>query len=160
MQKTRGLIADDSRLGRDLIRAILSTDEELAVVGEAGDGLEAFEKNRELEPDIITMDIEMPVMGGLEAIEKIMAVRAVPILVVTTYGDAKMAFAAISKGALDLVVKPDVNIEAAGEFIRKIKMLSKVRVFTHIAGRFGAAKRPPGPPPPAIKGGGSGGRDR
>lgn len=152
MQKTRVLIVDDSRLARDLIKAILLTDEEFAVIGEAGDGLEAIEKNKELKPDIITMDIEMPAMDGLEAIEKIMAVRAVPILVVTTYGDAKTAFAAISKGALDLVVKPDVNIEAAGEFIKKIKLLSKVKVFTHIAGKFGAAKRPPGPALPVIKG--------
>ncbi|MDP2168720.1 MAG: chemotaxis-specific protein-glutamate methyltransferase CheB [Thermodesulfovibrionales bacterium] len=150
MQKTRVLIVDDSLLVRDLIKAILSTDDELAVVGEAGNGREAVEKNMELKPDIITMDIEMPVMNGLDAIEKIMAIRAVPILVVTTYGDAKVAFAAISKGALDLVVKPDVNIEAAGEFIKKIKMLSKVRVFTHIAGKFGTAQKPPESPPSGI----------
>ena len=61
----------------------------------------------------------MPVMDGVEAIEHIMSSTPVPILVVTTRGDAHTAYAAISKGALDLVQKPDVNLEGAREFIDK-----------------------------------------
>ncbi|MHB8828112.1 MAG: chemotaxis-specific protein-glutamate methyltransferase CheB [Syntrophales bacterium] len=142
MGQIRVLVADDSELARELIAAILSTDNEIAVVGEAKNGKEAVEKARELKPDIITMDIEMPVMNGLEAIEQIMATNARPILVVTTRGDANTAYVAISKGALDLVVKPDVNLAEAREFIQKIKLLSKIKVITHIGGKHVLRERP------------------
>ena len=121
MAGIRVLVVDDSALARDLIRAILSTDRDIKVIGEAVNGLDAIETAALLKPDIVTMDIEMPVMDGLKAIEEIMASNAVPILVVTTRGDAHMAYAAITKGALDLVEKPDVNLAGAAEFISKIK---------------------------------------
>ncbi|MBF0506381.1 MAG: chemotaxis-specific protein-glutamate methyltransferase CheB [Nitrospirae bacterium] len=132
------LVADDSSLARELIKAILSTDKEILVVGEATNGREAVARVPDLKPDIVTMDIEMPVMDGLEATELIMASHPVPILVVTTRGDAHTAYAAISKGALDLVVKPDINLDAAREFIDKIKLLSKVRVIAHLGGHRAA----------------------
>lgn len=135
MKKIRVLVTDDSPLVRDLIKTMIKGDPELEVAGEASNGLEAVEKVRQLRPDIVTMDIEMPVMDGLQAIERIMCESAVPILVVTTRGDAKTAFTAISKGALDLVVKPDVSIEAAQDFTDKLRMLSKVKVLTHLSGR-------------------------
>ncbi|MGD0283633.1 MAG: chemotaxis-specific protein-glutamate methyltransferase CheB [Dissulfurispiraceae bacterium] len=135
MGQIRVLVVDDSSLARELIIAILSTDKEILIAGEASNGSEAIEKVKVLKPDIVTMDIEMPVMDGLFAIEHIMASNPVPILVVTTRGDAHTAYAAISMGALDLVVKPDVNIDAAGEFIDKIKLLAKIRVITHIGGK-------------------------
>ncbi|MBA4372717.1 MAG: chemotaxis response regulator protein-glutamate methylesterase [Thermodesulfovibrio sp.] len=135
MIKARVLIVDDSALVRDLLKEIIGLDPELEVVGEAVNGLEAVEKVRNLRPDIVTMDIEMPAMDGLQAISQIMAENAVPILVVTTRGDAKTAYTAISKGALDLVMKPDISLESAGEFVAKLKLMSKVRVIPHIAGR-------------------------
>ncbi len=135
MKKIRVLVADDSSLVRDLIKMMIQGDQELETVGEAANGLEAVEKVRLLKPDIVTMDIEMPVLDGLQAIERIMGENAVPILVVTSRGDAKTAYAAISKGALDLVVKPDVSIEAAQEFTDRLRLLSKVKVLTHLSGR-------------------------
>ena len=129
MSNTKVLVVDDSALVRDMIRAMIEVDSEAEVVGEASNGLEAVEMVRRLRPDIVTMDIDMPVMDGLQAIERIMAENAVPILVVTSRGDAKTAFAAISKGALDLVVKPDVDLEGAHEFVAKLKLMSKVRVM-------------------------------
>ncbi len=137
MKKIRVLIADDSVLVRNLIRAIIEMDPEMEVAGEASNGLEAVEKARNLHPDIVTMDIEMPVMDGLQAIEQIMAENAMPILVVTSRGDAKTAYAAISKGALDLMMKPDLNVEAAEEFVAKLKLISRVSVISHISGRHG-----------------------
>jgi two-component system chemotaxis response regulator CheB len=113
----------------------LSTDGDVDVIGEAVNGMDAIEKVAVLKPDIVTMDIEMPVMDGLKAIEEIMALHAVPILVVTTRDDARMAYAAITKGALDLVLKPDVNLEGAAEFISKLKLLAKIKVITHIKGK-------------------------
>lgn len=135
MAEIRVLIADDSILARDLIKAILSTDSDIVIAGEAKNGAEAVAMTASLKPDIVTMDIEMPVMNGLDAIEQIMAKSAVPILVVTTRGDAHTAYSAISRGALDLIQKPDVNLEVAMEFISKVKLLSKVRVLTHIKGK-------------------------
>ncbi len=141
MGQIRVLVVDDSDLARELIGAILSTDSEISIVGEAVNGREAVEKVRTLKPDIVTMDIEMPLLNGLDAIEQIMADHAVPILVVTTRGDANIAYAAISKGALDLVVKPDVNLEDAGDFIERIKLLSKIKVITHMNGKRGAREK-------------------
>jgi len=140
MKPIRVLVVDDSALARLLIVSILSTDDEIEVVGEAEDGKEALEKVRELKPDLVTMDIEMPVMNGLEAIEQIMAFNPVPILVVTARGDAQTAFAAISKGALDLVEKPAVSLENAREFVEKIKFLSKITVITHLKGKYEAGQ--------------------
>jgi len=141
MKPVRVLVVDDSALARELIIAILSSDNGIRVVGEAADGREALEKVHILKPELVTMDIEMPVMGGLEAIERIMDSSAVPILVVTTRGDAHTAFAAMSKGALDLIEKPDVNLESAAEFIEKIKFLSKIKVTRHISGTFHKEKQ-------------------
>ncbi|MEW5746598.1 MAG: chemotaxis-specific protein-glutamate methyltransferase CheB [Nitrospirota bacterium] len=132
MEPIRVLIADDSALARELIISILSMDKQLRVVGEARDGKEAVEKTRDLKPDIITMDIEMPVMTGIEAIEHIMAENAVPILVVTSRSDAHTAYTAVSKGALDLVPKPEVSLDCAHEFTRKVKLVSQIKVITHM----------------------------
>ena len=134
------LVVDDSKLARDLIIEILSGDDEIAVIGTAKNGREAVERTRDLKPDIVTIDIEMPVMNGLEAIERIMASHALPILVVTTRGDAQPAYAAISKGALDVVMKPDVRNNGPREFISKIKLLSKIKVITHLGGRHAARR--------------------
>ena len=119
-------------------------DAQIRVIGEATNGREAIQKTRELKPDIVTMDIEMPVMNGIEAIEHIMAANAVPILVVTTQSDAHTAYNAVAKGALDLVPKPDVNLASAHEFIRKVKLLAQIKVITHIGGKR-ALKEPQGP---------------
>jgi len=134
-KKIRTLVVDDSPLARELIMDILSTDKDIEVVGEAANGLEATQKVRDLKPDIVTIDLEMPVMNGVEAITEIMGSNAVPILVVTTGGDARIAYDAISHGALDLVMKPDVSRDRAGEFIGKIKLLAGIKVITHIRSR-------------------------
>jgi two-component system chemotaxis response regulator CheB len=146
MGQIRVLVADDSALARELIIAILSTDNEINVVGQAKNGREAVEMVKELRPDILTLDIEMPLMNGLDAIELIMGNHPLPILVVTTRGDAHTAYSAISKGALDLVVKPDINLEEAREFIQKIKLLSKIKVITHITGKRPLMERTPEKP--------------
>ncbi len=135
MKEIRTLVVDDSPFARELIMDILATDKELKVVGEAANGIEATQKVRDLKPDIVTIDIEMPLMNGIDAIEQIMAANPVPILVVTTRGDAKTAYDAISRGALDLVMKPDVSREGARDFIDKIKLLSRIKVITHIGRR-------------------------
>ncbi|MDD2542178.1 MAG: chemotaxis-specific protein-glutamate methyltransferase CheB [Desulfuromonadaceae bacterium] len=128
----RVLLVDDSRMVRDMIRTILESEPGIVVVGEASNGAEAITKVVSLKPDIVTMDIEMPVMGGLEAIEKIIAVHPVPILVVTALTGVRTAFAAVSKGALDVIEKPDIDPENVRNLVQKIRILARVNVSTHL----------------------------
>jgi two-component system chemotaxis response regulator CheB len=122
----RVLVVDDSVLVRSLIREILASAPEIEVVGEACNGMEAISKAALLHPDLITMDIEMPVMGGLEAIERIMREHPVPILVVTAQTGVRTAFSAVSKGALEVIEKPDISLEKGKELIKKIRILATV----------------------------------
>ena len=87
----RVLLVDDSELVRDMIRSILESDPGIVVVGEASNGMEAVVKVASLKPDIVTMDIEMPAMNGIEALEAIMASYAVPVLIISAKGDASTA---------------------------------------------------------------------
>lgn len=128
----RVLVVDDSRLVRDMIRAILESDPGIVVAGEAANGAEAIDKVASLKPDIVTMDIEMPVMGGLEAIERIIAEHPLPILVVTAQTGVRTAFSAISKGALDVIEKPDISLVNVQTLIQKIRYLARVDVCAHL----------------------------
>ena len=128
----RVLLVDDSELVRSILRAILESEPGIVVVGEAGNGVEAIAKVASLKPDIVTMDIEMPVMGGLEAIERIIAENPLPILVVTAQGGVRVAFTAVSKGALDVIEKPDISQEKARNLIKKVRFLAKVDVAAHL----------------------------
>lgn len=130
----RVLVVDDSGMVRDMIRAILDSEEGIEVVGEACDGAEAVARVSELRPDIVTMDIEMPVMDGLESIERIMAEHPVPILAVTALTGVRTAFAAVSKGALDVIEKPDISPQNMQKLIQKIRLLSRVDVAAHLMG--------------------------
>ncbi len=130
------LVVDDSSFIREAITTLLSMDDGINVSGEAANGQEALDKVLELKPDLVTMDIVMPVMDGLEAIERIMHSNAVPILVLTSKDDAHTAFTAISKGALEVLPKPELDLKNAGEFISKVKLLSNVKVISHISGRL------------------------
>ncbi len=126
------LLVDDSDLVRDMIRDILESDGGFVVAGEASNGVEAIARVTALKPDIVTMDIEMPVMGGLEAIEKIMAEHPVPILVVTALTGVRTAFAAISKGALDVIEKPDISPVNIQKLIHKVRYLARVDISAHL----------------------------
>ncbi|TAN66694.1 MAG: chemotaxis-specific protein-glutamate methyltransferase CheB [Methylobacter sp.] len=136
MAKIRVVLADDSSLARDMLRSLLENDGDIEVVGEAKNGAEAVRLAVELKPDLITMDLEMPVMGGMDAITEIMATRAVPILVVSSTADAGQAYAAVAHGALDAVSKPDLDPAVGAAFVAKVKMLSTIRVIRHIRSRF------------------------
>ncbi|MDF1563122.1 MAG: chemotaxis-specific protein-glutamate methyltransferase CheB [Deltaproteobacteria bacterium] len=137
----RILVVDDSPLFVEALTMVLEEDPELTVVGFAGDGVAALRMVEKLEPDLITMDIQMPQMDGLTAVEKIMSSRPTPILMLT--GDPartgkKWHFDALKRGALDLQVKPrliteigadQATVEAEAEALRAhIKLLASVPV--------------------------------
>lgn len=102
------LVVDDSPTMRALIVASLSRDPELRVVGEAADPIEARDAMKRLNPDVVTLDIEMPKMNGLDFLERIMRLRPTPVVIVSTLTEkgADATIRALEIGALDCVVKP------------------------------------------------------
>ena len=123
----RVLVVDDSALMRKLIPQILSTDTSIEVVGTAMDGNFGLKKMEELRPQVVTLDLEMPGMNGLDMLKEIMRRQRVPVIVVSSHSKegASITFKALSHGAFDFVAKPaDVSSrmpEIAQELISKIK---------------------------------------
>jgi len=137
------LIVDDSAMVRCILKEIFDADPALRVVGEAVNGRDGVEKTRDLRPDIITMDIQMPEMDGFEATEEIMANYPTPILIFSSAIDKTeqyTSFKAISLGALDNMAKPDITQagfdEIAAAMRRKVKILARINVIRHIRGKF------------------------
>ena len=130
MKPIRVLVVDDSGSARALIRALLESEPGLSVCGEASDGREALELTLQLKPDVITLDLQMPVMDGLTAIEEIMAARATPILVLSDLADSHNAMSAVARGALEAAAKP--GIDDGGALARRLRMLAGVPVIRHI----------------------------
>ena len=106
LKAIRVLLADDHAIFRDGLRAILDRQKDIVVVGEAGDGVEAVKKAAELAPDIVLMDINMPVMDGVRASRLITAQdQRVGIIILTMYREDEYVFEAIKAGARGYVVK-------------------------------------------------------
>ena len=104
----RVLIVDDSPTMRGLIRAVLRSDPDIEVVGEAADAMEARTAIKQLNPDVVTLDVEMPNMNGIEFLEKIMKLRPMPVIMVSTLTQrgAEATLAALEIGAFDCIGKP------------------------------------------------------
>ena len=133
----RVLIVDDSATMRSLIAATLRQDPEIEVLGFANDPLEARESIKQLNPDVITLDVEMPRMNGLEFLEKIMRLRPTPVVMVSTLtqAGADTTLAALELGAVDCVGKPSSGqtaVEAFADLAQKVKSAAKsnVRAFS------------------------------
>ncbi len=135
----RILIADDSELVRVVLRDLLRQDPDIKVIAEVCDGRAAVEETIRLKPDLVIMDVTMPVMNGLEAVAEIMAAAPTPILMLSANTDpldSGSAFAAIKLGALDIMEKPtgvvsEAFSQIAGQLIAKVKSLSRIRVIHH-----------------------------
>ncbi|MFN0061456.1 MAG: chemotaxis-specific protein-glutamate methyltransferase CheB [Myxococcaceae bacterium] len=137
------LVVDDSAICRDLIQSALARDPDIRVVGMCGNGQEAVALTRELKPDVITMDIEMPVMSGLDAIERIMATQPTPVLVLTSDPQGQrsdLTYRALELGALALQVKPSVDADyESWALAREVRLLSSVTVIRHVRARHGGS---------------------
>lgn len=129
----RVLVVDDSALMRKVIPQILETDNSIHVIGTAIDGNFGLKKLEELRPQVVTLDLEMPGMGGLEMLKEIMRRHRVPVIVVSSHSTqgASVTLKALSLGAFDFVAKPtDVSTrmqEIARELISKIKAAAQSR---------------------------------
>ena len=134
-KKTRVLIVDDSAFMRKVLQGIIASDPQLEVCGEARDGRDAVTQTETLKPDVISMDINMPHVDGLQATEIIMSSNPKPILIVSSESreGADVTLKALELGAIDFVAKPSGGIDldmssVKEELCRKLKMAAKVRV--------------------------------
>ena len=145
--KIKVLIVDDSALVRKLLTDILSSDPTLEVVGTAMDAHVAREKIKQLHPDVVTLDIEMPKMDGITFLRNLMRLNPLPVLMVSTLTEkgAEVTLDALNAGAVDFVSKPKIDVsntleEYGEEIIAKVKAAAKVRVRRYEANRNNGSK--------------------
>ncbi len=134
------LVVDDSSFFRRRLTEIIAADPELTVIGTANNGKEAIEKARELRPDVITMDVEMPVMDGIQAVREILKTQRLPILMFSslTHDGAKATLEALEAGAVDFLPKKFEDIardksEAIELLRQRIKAVARRRLFVKAA---------------------------
>jgi two-component system, chemotaxis family, protein-glutamate methylesterase/glutaminase len=134
-KKFRVLIVDDSAFMRKVLETILNSDDQLQVVGQAKDGREAVTLAESLKPDVITMDINMPHVDGLQATAQIMTTNPRPIVIVSSESreGAASTLKALELGAIEFVAKPSSGIDldmqsVKDDLLRKVRMSAKVRV--------------------------------
>lgn len=141
MSRVRVLVIDDSALVRKLLTTMLSCDPMIEVVGTAADPLIAREKIKQLEPDVLTLDVEMPRMDGLTFLENLMRLRPMPVVMVSslTQEGAEVTLRALELGAVDFFTKPSSDLastfaEGAQDICAKVKLaaLARPRVRTAV----------------------------
>ena len=143
----RVLVVDDSAVMRQLLSSILAEDPEIEVVGTAPDPLVARERIKALNPDVLTLDVEMPHMDGVSFLRKIMTLRPMPVVMISTLtqAGAEVTLEALEIGAVDFVAKPVTNVAQelaaiAGDLREKVKTAARTKVSAH---RAVHAPRPP-----------------
>jgi two-component system chemotaxis response regulator CheB len=111
VSKIKVLIVDDSRMIRDVLTDILKEHDDIEVVGAAADAFQARDMIKDLEPDVLTLDIEMPKMNGLEFLDKLMRAKPMPVVMISaaTEKGSEVTFRALELGAVDFVTKPKLN---------------------------------------------------
>ncbi|HYQ01509.1 MAG TPA: chemotaxis-specific protein-glutamate methyltransferase CheB [Polyangiaceae bacterium] len=162
MPKIRVLVVEDSLTVRKRLVEVITSDPDLEVIAEGENGQQAIELCQALRPDVITLDMHLPILDGVSATEHIMGHFPTPILIVsssTNRGDLFKTYDALAAGAVDVLEKPMPD-EADGawerRFLAAVKIVSRIRVITHIRARLGIAGRAAAPridlPLPAPRG--------
>lgn len=161
MARIRVLVVDDSLTVRKRLCEVLGADPGIEVVGEAEDGRRAIELCGRLRPDVVTLDMMLPVMSGLAATEYIMAHCPTPILIVsasTNRGELYKTYEALAAGAIDVLDKPvggEDNDDWDRRVVATVKLISRIKVITHPRGRLRPPREAPSPaavPPPGESG--------
>jgi two-component system chemotaxis response regulator CheB len=135
MKKIRVVVVDDSALVRSLLAEIINKQADMVCVGAANDPLVAREMIRELDPDVITLDIEMPKMDGLDFLGRLMRLRPMPVVMISTLTErgAEVTLKALELGAVDFVAKPRIGLvdgikELASNIVDKIRVAAAAKV--------------------------------
>jgi len=135
VNKIKLLIVDDSALIRQMLTRIFSSAEDIEVVGTASDPLIARDKIKALNPDVLTLDVEMPRMDGLTFLRNLMRLRPMPVVMISTLTEkgAEVTLDALAMGAVDFVAKPKADVPNAltayaAEIIDKVRMAANVKV--------------------------------
>jgi two-component system chemotaxis response regulator CheB len=139
MKRIGVLIVDDSALIRTLMSEIINAESDMHVVGVAVDPYVAREKIKELNPDVVTLDVELPRMNGLEFLERLMRLRPTPVVMVSslTGAGAATTLRALELGAVDFVLKPNIDVkegvlELAADLTEKIRAAAVARVRRYV----------------------------
>ncbi|MDM4764594.1 chemotaxis response regulator protein-glutamate methylesterase [Pelomonas sp. SE-A7] len=140
MAKTTVVVVDDSALVRSILTEIINRQPDMQCIGAASDPLVAREMIRNLNPDVITLDVEMPRMDGLDFLSRLMRLRPMPVVMVSTLTErgAEVTLKALELGALDFVAKPKIGVadgirQLADEITEKIRIAAKAHVRRHVA---------------------------
>ncbi|MDE2418985.1 MAG: chemotaxis response regulator protein-glutamate methylesterase [Burkholderiales bacterium] len=140
MKKIRVVVVDDSALVRNLLAEIINRQVDMECVGAANDPLIAREMIRELNPDVITLDIEMPKMDGLEFLGRLMRLRPMPVVMISTLTErgAEVTMRALELGAVDFVAKPRIGLadgikELTMHIVEKIRIAAAVHIKRNVA---------------------------
>ncbi|MDE2093213.1 MAG: chemotaxis response regulator protein-glutamate methylesterase [Burkholderiales bacterium] len=162
MVKTRVVVVDDSALVRSLLAEIINRQPDMQCVGVAADPLVAREMIRTLNPDVITLDVEMPRMDGIDFLAKLMRLRPMPVVMVSTLTErgADVTLRALELGAIDFVAKPKIGVAdglrlLAEDITEKVRIAAQAKMRrpvegTRAAGTLPAAARPAAPAPTAL----------
>ena len=135
MKKIRVLVVDDSALVRGLLAEIVNRQKDMECVGTANDPLIAREMIRDLDPDVITLDIEMPKMDGIDFLGRLMRLRPMPVIMISTLTErgAEVTMRALELGAVDFVSKPRIGLtdginELSGQIVEKIRIAATAHI--------------------------------
>lgn len=151
----RVLIVDDSALVRELLSEIVAGDPELEVAGTAPDAMTARARIKSLHPDVLTLDVEMPGMNGVDFLEKLMRLRPMPVLMISslTREGADVTLRALELGAVDFIEKPRGELSETLPALRE-EILTKIKAAARSRPRSSARQRPGFSAPPSLAGGG------
>ncbi|HZE91025.1 MAG TPA: response regulator, partial [Rhizobacter sp.] len=135
MPKTRVVVVDDSALVRSLLSEIINRQPDMECVGAASDPIVAREMIRDLNPDVITLDVEMPRMDGIDFLSRLMRLRPMPVVMVSTLTErgAEVTMRALELGAVDFVAKPKIGVAdglrlLAEDITEKVRVASKAHI--------------------------------
>jgi two-component system chemotaxis response regulator CheB len=155
MAKTRVVVVDDSALVRSLLTEIINRQNDMECIGSAADPFVAREMIRNLNPDVITLDVEMPRMDGIDFLSKLMRLRPMPVVMVSTLTErgAEVTLKALELGAIDFVAKPKIGVadglkNLAQEITDKVRVAAQARIHKPSAATMAAAKVPTATRPP------------
>jgi two-component system chemotaxis response regulator CheB len=159
MAKIRVLVVDDSALVRSLLAEIINRQPDMVCVGAANDPLIAREMIRELDPDVVTLDVEMPRMDGIDFLGRLMRLRPMPVVMVSTLTaqGAEVTLRALELGAVDFVAKPRIGLasglqELASQIVEKVRVASVAKFRRPLPVVRAATATPAAPAAPASRG--------